>query len=143
MVFLDYITKVVVHDFVAYIQDAQKDNLLVDPISREFFVELLIPAATMIENGAHVLYTMSTTYYAISSEYMINQIAGIGKMTLLTTEAERSTQLKVVSNNTMETSLKVRRFAQERHESYIQLTHARQAEYTAYMTNLKKFEITE
>jgi len=84
---------------------------------------------------------MAKTYYAVSSEYMITQIAGIGKMLILQTDAERTAQLKQTSNNTWITSLKITQLAQERHELYLQETHNRQAEYTAYIENLANFNL--
>jgi hypothetical protein len=128
--------QIIVNDFVDVIQGAQQENTLVDPFNREFFIELLIPAATTIESGAHLLFVMAKTYYAVSSEHMINQIAGIGKMLILQTDEARNAQLQQASNNTLTTSLKISRMAQERHTLYLQETHNRQAEYTAYMKNL-------
>ncbi|CAF5042700.1 unnamed protein product, partial [Rotaria socialis] len=61
--------QVVVKDFVEVIQQAQQDNLLVNPFEREFFIEILLPSATTIESGAHLLYVMAKTYYAVSSEH--------------------------------------------------------------------------
>lgn len=110
-------------------------------MEREFFVEILVPAATTIESGAHLLYTMAKTYYAVSSEYMINQIAGIGQMLLIQTDEERNVQLQLASNNTLTTSMKITNLAQERHALYLQETHNRQAEYIAYINSLENFNV--
>ncbi len=131
----------VVLDFVGVIQQAQTDNLLINPLERQFFIEILVPAATTIESGAHLLFTMAKTYYAVSSEHMINQIAGIGKMLLLQTDEARNAQLQQTSNMTLITSLEITQLAQERHALYLQRTHNRQAEYTAYINNLVAFEL--
>lgn len=112
-----------------------------NPYEREFFIDILLPAATTIESGSHLLYTMATTYYAISSEYMINQIAGIGKMLILQTDAARQEQLQQASNNTLTTSLKITALAQERHALYLQETRNRQGEYTSYMNSLMAMEL--
>lgn len=84
---------------------------------------------------------MATTYYAVSSEHMINQIASIGKMLILQTDEARTAQLQQTSNNTLVTSLKISQLAQERHALYLQETHNRQAEYTAYINSLLTFEL--
>jgi len=84
---------------------------------------------------------MAKTYYAVSSEHMINQIAGIGKMLILQTDEARNAQLQQTSNNTLITSLEITQLAQERHELYLQETHNRQAEYAAYMIDLLAFEL--
>ena len=130
-------------DFVEVIQQAQTDNLLVDPIDREFFFEMLVPAATSIESGAHLLYTMSKTYYAVSNEHMINQIAAIGKMLILQNDADRQAQLQTASNNTLVTSMKVTDMARARHALYLQETQNRQAEYAAFITNLATLDLEE
>ncbi|CAF1537428.1 unnamed protein product [Adineta ricciae] len=135
--------QVVVKDFVDVIQQAQTDNLLIDPFEREFFMELLVPSATTIEKGAHLLYTMARTYYAVSSEYMINQIAGIGAMSLLQTDQARQAQLQLTLNNTVTTSLQVTQMAKDRHALYLQEMENRQAEYTTYINNLQTSELQE
>ncbi|CAM4765659.1 unnamed protein product [Rotaria magnacalcarata] len=133
--------QIVVKDFVEVIQQAQQDNLLVNPFEREFFIEILLPSATTIESGAHLLYVMAKTYYAVSSEHMINQIAGIGKMLILQTDEARNNQLQLASNTTLVTSLKITQLAQDRHTLYLQENHNRQAEYTAYLNSLATFEL--
>jgi hypothetical protein len=129
-----------VKDFVEVIQQAQEDNSLVDPFDREFFLEILVSAVTAIERGAHLLFTMAKTYCAVSSEHMIYQIAAINEMLLLKTDDARHTQLQLASNNTLITLLKVTELAQKRHALYLQESHNRQAEYTAYISNLLLFE---
>lgn len=135
--------QVIVNDFANVIQQAQKDNLLVSPLEREFFTEMLVPAATTIESGAHLLYIMAKTYYTVSSEYMINQIAGIGKLLLLQTDDERNAQLRQALANTTATSIQITQLAQERHELYLQQTHNRQAEYTAYIESLANYNLEQ
>ncbi|CAF4963088.1 unnamed protein product [Rotaria socialis] len=133
--------QIVVKDFVEVIQQAQQDNLLVNPFEREFFIEILLPSATTIESGAHLLYVMAKTYYAVSSEHMINQIAGIAKMLMLQTDEARNNQLQQASNTTLITSLKITQLAQDRHTLYLQENRNRQAEYTAYLNSLATFEL--
>jgi hypothetical protein len=86
---------------------------------------------------------MAKTYYAVSSEHMINQIADISKMLLLQTDDARHAQLQQTSNNTLITLLKITRLAEERHTLYLQETHNRQAEYKTYMTNLLTSHLEE
>jgi hypothetical protein len=84
---------------------------------------------------------MATTYYAVSSEHMITQIAGIGKMLTLQTDEERNAQLQQTSNNTLTNSLQISQLAQDRHALYLQETHNRQAEYKKYINDLLAFEL--
>jgi hypothetical protein len=84
---------------------------------------------------------MAETYYTISSEHMMNQIADIDKMLILQTDEERYAQLQQISNNALITSLKIIQLAQERYALYLQETHNRQAEYTAYINSLVTFDL--
>ena len=86
---------------------------------------------------------MARTYYAVSSEYMISQIAGIGKLMLLQTDNERTKHLQQASNATLTTSLQVTQFAQDRHDEYLQLTHQRQAEFEIYMQTITLAQLEE
>lgn len=117
--------------------------MLIDPNDRELFVELLVPCATTIERGAHLLFTMAKTYYAVSSEYMINQIAGVGKMLTLQTDEARSAHLKEISNQSVANSFKITEMVQERRAIYIERTKSRQAEYAAYIASLAAYQLEE
>ena len=122
---------------------AQTDKALVDPYDREFFLGIFIPLTEDIEKNSHLLFTMARTYYTISSEHMINQIAGIGKFMLLQTDAERTNHLQQASNTTLTTSMQITQLAQDRHEEYLVLTHQRQAEYATYMESLTVTQLGE
>lgn len=131
------IFQVIARDLIQNINDAQEKGLLLDPIDREFFVaEILVPVTMEINRGAHVIYTMATTYYEVSSKYMIDQIAGIGKLLLLTNDGDRQTQLQAVSNSSAITSAKISRLVQERRTIYLENTHARQKQYDQYIADL-------
>jgi hypothetical protein len=111
-------------------------------LDREFFVaEILVPIAIDIDRGAHLLYTMATTYYEISSEYMIDQIAGIGKLLVLSNDADRQAHLQIVSNNTAITSAKISRLVQERQSIYLENIHARQEQYEQYIAELAALDL--
>ncbi|CAF3833673.1 unnamed protein product [Rotaria magnacalcarata] len=132
---------IIVQDFIGAIKDAQASNLLIDASDREFFVEILSITCQEIERGAHLLYVMSKTYFDISSEYMINQIATINTLLLLQTNSERSSLLRSLSSNTTITSTKIIQLAQERQNEYASRNKARRDEYQRFLAKLAEEDL--
>ncbi|CAF1061905.1 unnamed protein product [Rotaria sordida] len=135
--------QIIIKDFLKVIEIAETNNLSINAIDRKFFTEILIRATTTIETGAHLLFTMAKTYYAVSSEHMSAQMAGISQLLLLQTDEARIAHIQQASNETITTLLMIIQMAQERHSIYLQKTRTRQAEYTAYMTNLAASELSQ
>ncbi|CAF2417377.1 unnamed protein product [Rotaria sp. Silwood2] len=128
--------KIVIHEFIAAIKEAQANNLLLDPSDRELFLELITITSQEIERGAHLLYVMSKTYFDVSSEYMIDQIIASGNLLLLQTDTERSNYLRSLSQNTTSTTTRVKNLAHERHQEYIARNQARRTEYERFLAKL-------
>ncbi|CAF4600665.1 unnamed protein product [Rotaria socialis] len=128
-------------NFIGAMKDAQANNLLIDASDREFFVEILSITCQEIERGAHLLYVMSKTYFDISSEYMINQIATINTLLLLQTNSERSSLLRSLSSNTTITSTKIIQLAQERQNEYASRNKARRDEYQRFLAKLAEEDL--
>ncbi|CAF1393537.1 unnamed protein product [Rotaria magnacalcarata] len=137
----DSTQQIIVQDFIGAIKDAQASNLLIDASDREFFVEILSITCQEIERGAHLLYVMSKTYFDISSEYMINQIATINTLLLLQTNSERSSLLRSLSSNTTITSTKIIQLAQERQNEYASRNKARRDEYQRFLAKLAEEDL--
>jgi len=123
------------------LKEAQADNLLIEPSDRELFVEILSITCQEIERGAHLLYVMSKTYYDISSEYMLNQIASMNTLLLLQTNTERSSYLRSLSSNTTSTSTRIVRLAQERQNEYTLRNKARREEYERFLAKVAEEEL--
>jgi hypothetical protein len=123
----------VLFEFIAVIDAMQLINGVLDDADREFYVSLLLDTADEIDRGAHLLYIMSKTYYDISSQYMVNQIAGISGLLLLQTNSERESYMKQLAQDTLSTSSKVSRMALERKQQYEQRNKARQDEYERFI----------
>jgi hypothetical protein len=126
---------------IGAIKEAQAHNLLIEPSDREFFVEILSITCQEIERGAHLLYVMSRTYYDVSSEYMINQIASMNTLLLLNTDTQRKAYLQSLSLNTTSTSTRIIRLGQERQNQYVLRNKARQEEYERFLTKLAEEEL--
>ncbi|CAM4857031.1 unnamed protein product [Rotaria socialis] len=137
----DSTQQIIVQDFIGAMKDAQANNLLIDASDREFFVEILSITCQEIERGAHLLYVMSKTYFDISSEYMINQIATINTLLLLQTNSERSSLLRSLSSNTTITSTKIIQLAQERQNEYASRNKARRDEYQRFLAKLAEEDL--
>ncbi|CAF0954722.1 unnamed protein product [Didymodactylos carnosus] len=125
--------KVVVHEFVGVIQAVQQSGGVLDEADREFYVMLLVETAAVIDRGAHLLFIMSRTYYDISAEYMMNQIAAISGLLTIQTNGERELLLQQLGNNTLQTSAKVSRLAQTRKQQYEERNQARQDELARFI----------
>ena len=118
-------------------------NLLIDPSDREFFVEILSITCQEIERGAHLLYVMSKTYYDISSEYMVNQIASMNTLLLLETDTERSSYLHSLASNTTSTSTQIIRLAEERQNEYSSRNKERREEYERFLAKVARGEFED
>jgi len=130
-----------VHELIGAIKDAQAHGLLIDPTDREFFVEILSITCQEVERGAHLLYVMSKTYYDISSEYMIDQIASMNALLFLQTDTERTAHLRLLSSNTTATSTRIIQLAQERQNEYTLRNKARREEYQNFLDKMDEEEL--
>jgi hypothetical protein len=126
---------------IAAMKEAQEHNLLIEPSDRELFVEILSITCQEIERGAHLLYIMSRTYYDVSSEYMINQIASMNALLLLQTDTERKAYLQSMSLNTTSTSARIVRLGQERQDQYTLRNKARREEYERFLAKIAEEEL--
>ena len=129
------------HGFIGALKEAQAQNLLLEPSDRELFMEIISITCQEIERGAHLLYVMSKTYYDISSEYMIDQIAGINGLLFLQTDSERLSSLRSLSLNTTSTSTRIKKLAQERHSEYNSRNKARREEYERFLAKIAEEEL--
>lgn len=130
------------NEFIGIIKDGQALNLSITPSDREFFVEILSITSQEIERGAHLLYVMSKTYYDISSEYMINQIANMHAL-FLGTDAERSSYLHSLAANTTSTSRQIIRLAEERQNEYSSRNKERREEYEKFLAKVASGEFED
>jgi hypothetical protein len=126
---------------IAAMKEAQEHNLLIEPSDRELFVEILSITCQEIERGAHLLYIMSRTYYDVSSEYMINQLASMNALLLLQTDTERKAYLQSMSLNTTSTSTRIIRLGQERQDQYTLRNKARREEYERFLAKIAEEEL--
>ncbi|CAF1593654.1 unnamed protein product, partial [Didymodactylos carnosus] len=129
----DQTQNVILNEFVKQIQSVQEQNLLVDDAMREFFVQLLIEPADLIDRESHLLYLMSKTYYDVSNDYMMDKLASLSTLLLIQHDNERQRLLEQIANDTTTTSAKVSRLAFGRRQEYQQRNKARQQEYSHFI----------
>ena len=127
----------ILYEFIQVIEDTQAVSAVLDDADREFYVTLLLPAADDIDRGAHLLYLMAQTYYDVSQKYMMTQIAGISGLILTQTDAERTSRMKQIAQETTSTSAKVSRMALERRQEYDQRNKERQAHYKNFLQQME------
>jgi hypothetical protein len=126
----------ILFEFIAVIEATELASGVLDDADREFYVLLLLDTADEIDRGAHLLYIMAKTYYDISNQYMMNQIAGISKLLVIQTDNERESYLKQLAQDTLSTSAKVSRMALERKRQYEQRNQDRQYEYQQFIKQI-------
>lgn len=129
------------HELISIIESGQANDLLLDPTDREFFAEILSELCQEIERGAHLLYVMSKTYYDVSAEYMINQIASIQGLLLLQTDSERSSHLISLDANMTSTATQIMQLAQQRQMQYYRRNKARREEFERFLANVDEVEL--
>ena len=90
----------------------------------------------MLFRSAHLLFIMSKTYYDVSSEYMINQMAGMNALLILKTDEERSSYLQVLNSTTTATSMKIIQLGEQRHREYSLRNKARRQEFQEFLAKI-------
>ncbi|CAF1422059.1 unnamed protein product [Rotaria sordida] len=129
----EHTQETILFEFIAVIQATVLANEMLDDADREFYVMLLLETANEIDRGAHLLYIMSKTYYDVSYQYMMNQIAGISGLLLTQTNQERERLMKRIAQDTLSTSARVSRMALERRQQYQQRNQERQEVYERFI----------
>jgi hypothetical protein len=78
----------ILYEFVDTIKNVILIGGILDDADREFYVLNMLDVADDIDRGAHLLYIMAKTYYDVSNQYMINQIAGLAALAVIQTDSE-------------------------------------------------------
>ncbi|UJR06841.1 hypothetical protein I4U23_011129 [Adineta vaga] len=123
----------ILFEFIGVIEETEMASGVLDDADREFYVTLLLGTADEIDRGAHLLYIMSKTYYDISHQYIMTQIAGISQFLLPQTDTERENRMKQIAQETLSTSAKVSRMALERRQQYDQRNEERRIAYEQFI----------
>ncbi|CAF1363716.1 unnamed protein product [Rotaria sordida] len=129
----EHTQQTILFEFIAVIQAADLASGMLDDADREFYVMLLLETANEIDRGAHLLYIMSKTYYDVSYQYMMSQIAGISRLILTQTNQERESLMKQIAQDTLSASARVSRMALERRQQYEQRNQERQEVYERFI----------
>jgi len=95
---------------------------------RKFFMGLLQDQAVDINKVAYFLYTLSSTYFDVSTRFLMNRLAGLAQMLATDNEAERQKLLVDLRNQADEAQDAIKQMAQQRREDYTRLVSARKQE---------------
>jgi 2-hydroxy-3-keto-5-methylthiopentenyl-1-phosphate phosphatase len=95
---------------------------------REFFLNLLQEQAQDINKVAYFLYTLSSTYFDVSTKFLMNRLAGLAQILATDNEAERQKLLIDLRNQANEAGEAIKVMSQQRREEYSRLVNARRRE---------------
>jgi hypothetical protein len=111
-------------------------------LEKEFYIMLLVEAAKEIDGDAHLLFLASKTYYDVSREYMVHQIAGVSGLLGISTDAERTAHMQKMSSETVATTTKMKLLMKSRLAAYDIVNTKRQEEFNTYLMSNMLEEIT-
>jgi hypothetical protein len=116
--------------FVQYAKEAEKTigEGGMSKEDREFFLSLLQDQAVDINKVAYFLYTLSSTYFDVSTKFLMNRLAGLAQMLATDNATEREKLLVDLRNQANQASDAIKVMAQQRREDYTRLVDARKRE---------------
>ncbi len=103
---------------------------------RTFYLDMLKDDVVGIYRESHLLYIMSRTYYDVSSEYMMSQLAGLAKMITASSDEERNELKNQLMQDTQTVQNKISRLALQRKNEYETANEKRQQEIEQYMQEI-------
>jgi hypothetical protein len=104
-----------------------------DLIDKTLYTVYLVETITDIDRDSHLLFLMAKTYFDVSSEYIVDQIASISGLLAIQDDAERDAYVKEVAMNSKATSEKVKELAAERQRNYELASFRRQNQYMQFI----------
>ncbi|CAF3544682.1 unnamed protein product [Rotaria sp. Silwood1] len=117
-------------------QATQAGNAALSREERLFYVDLLKTQAINIHKQSYALFIMSRTYVDMSSQYMMQRLAGLSKMLTTSNDEERMRLIQELSNETKDAQDKVVALVNERRTTYTQTIQNRRQELEAFVTSL-------
>ncbi|CAF1046988.1 unnamed protein product [Adineta steineri] len=129
----EYTQRVILQDFLGVINAAESMSAHINLIDQTLFTVLLVESATDIDRDCHLLFLMAKTYSDVSSEYMLDQIAGLAGVITLQNDGERETYVKQVASKSRATSIKIKALAVERQKKYELANFDRQEQYMQFI----------
>lgn len=120
--------------FIEQANQAGDEGLSAD--ERLFYVDLLKAQADDIEAQSGMLFTMARTYYDMSTQFIMQRLAGISKMLTAANDNERNQMLAELNHNTRDTQVAVLNLVAERKRSYQEKVRQRRAELTTFLAQL-------
>lgn len=121
-------------NFVAWMKEAQASGEdALTPVIRAYYLEFMKEDTIIIHREAHLLYIMSRTYYDVSREFLMDQLAGLNKLLVAATDEQRNALKNELMRDTDTVRLKVRRLAEMRKQEYLQANQNRQHELEQFI----------
>jgi hypothetical protein len=124
--------------FVEYAKQAEQmiGEGGLDQKDREFFLNLLQEQAQDINKVAYFLYTLSSTYFDVSTRFLMDRLAGLSQMLATDNEDQRQKLLIDLRNQANEAQDAIKVMSQQRREEYTRLVDARKRELDSVVKSL-------
>ncbi|CAF4043059.1 unnamed protein product [Rotaria sp. Silwood1] len=139
----EHTQNVIMENFLSAIAEAQAMDKPLDPMDQTLYTTMLVESATDIDRDSHQLFLIAKTYSNVSSEFMVNQVAGLSGFLILQTDAERNAYLQAMANKTTTISNRVKQLATERQIEYELANLARQEQYLKFLQEAALHEVVD
>ncbi|CAF4272136.1 unnamed protein product [Rotaria sp. Silwood2] len=110
---------------------------------RAMYLDMLKENIIEIHREAHLLFIMSKTYYDVSRENMMDQLASLAKMVMASSDEERNQLKDELMRDTNTVQTKVNRLALQRKIEYEEANTQRQHEIEAFIQQATLGELEE
>jgi hypothetical protein len=131
-------------NFVNWMKEAQLmgPNDLT-PYIRSFYLDYLKEDALAIHSEAHLLYIMARSYFDVSNEFLMTQLAGMAKLLTAATPEERMELNKALQVETEKVQLSIRSLTRQRQAEYLMASQTRQADLEHFIQNAQLQSLEE
>ncbi|CAF3440395.1 unnamed protein product [Rotaria socialis] len=110
---------------------------------RSMYLDMLKEDVIGIHREAHLLFIMSKTYYDVSRESMMDQLASLAKMVMASSDEERNQLKEELMQDTEMVQSKVNRVALQRKIEYEEANAQRQHEIEAFIQQATLEELAQ
>ena len=111
---------------------------------RRYYIDMLKDDVIGIHREAHLLYILSKTYYDVSREHMMDQLANLAKMIIASSDDERNSLKNELMQNTKTVQAKISHLANQRKNEYhiANEQHQREIEHLIQQLTLESLELS-
>jgi hypothetical protein len=121
-------------NFVNWMKEAQAmgPNELT-PYIRSFYMDYLKEDALAIHSEAHLLYIMARSYFDVSNEFLMGQLAGLAKLLTASTPEEQMELNKALEIETEKVQLSIASLTRQHKAEYLVASKNRRADLESFI----------